>query len=538
MFLNGFPGRTGPGLPGPHQTYFDFAVFERPKYIPGSGPPLAPVTPMPIHDKDGVILDLIQLDDMHRYVVGYEDQPHLRVSVKLENILNWVSPRTLEEWQFARTVEQEKLMEEAAMPRIKAREEKRKAKIEKLGNASRVQTPSKTQPKKRKRATFAEPLVHMKETRIIPGMGLMPTAPSSGPGRRRRSVEESVFTSPKASLQTQTSLSSPNKQRGLAEIVDFESEDDDTQLALELQLNAGFAAHSMGEALQNSRSASTSQEPYDSDHQPVASISNPRAPPSRLRESSRPTSSSSTSGNESRRKRHSSLLGGTSAIAATSSRGARTMYEELERKNKAKFIKPGQTISQTYSYQAPKPQKEATPAPLDDDEEYEVDRILDDSVRPTKDGTMVLHYLIKWVGEWDDSWEPAEGVGKGAIKEYNRQKRKKQRKQEQRKIHTKERTRDLGDAVLGYSDDALALYSGNGGGKERMAASPGIYDDNDGDMQMMERPGRGDGSDEELFVNESQRFPNERGDRPKGKAVPRVSRGEVIDDDENESDAF
>jgi hypothetical protein len=44
------------GLPYRDEAYFDFVVAERPKYTPGSGPPLAPISVLPPHDKDGYII--------------------------------------------------------------------------------------------------------------------------------------------------------------------------------------------------------------------------------------------------------------------------------------------------------------------------------------------------------------------------------------------------------------------------------------------------------------------------------------------------
>ena len=106
MFPNTFTDRSRPGggkrRCKQHLT-FDFVVAERPMYVPGSGPPLAPVTVMPAHDKDGIIQGEVKMDKKLKYIVGYEKHPYLRVSVKPQNILDWVSPRTLEDWEFEKT---------------------------------------------------------------------------------------------------------------------------------------------------------------------------------------------------------------------------------------------------------------------------------------------------------------------------------------------------------------------------------------------------------------------------------------------------
>jgi len=88
-------GRS-PGGTSRKKAFFDFVVAQRPVYIPNSGPPLEPISIMPAHDKDSIIVDTLQLDGAHVYVVSYEDNPHLRVSVKPENIREWGSARAHE----------------------------------------------------------------------------------------------------------------------------------------------------------------------------------------------------------------------------------------------------------------------------------------------------------------------------------------------------------------------------------------------------------------------------------------------------------
>jgi hypothetical protein len=58
MFLNAFTDRNWSGCQNvgrKHRFAFDFIVAEPPLYIPGSGPPLVPVTVMLVHHKDGII---------------------------------------------------------------------------------------------------------------------------------------------------------------------------------------------------------------------------------------------------------------------------------------------------------------------------------------------------------------------------------------------------------------------------------------------------------------------------------------------------
>ena len=91
MFTNAFTDRSRPESrkrSRRRRFSFDFVVAERAIYFPGSGPPLAPISVMAPHDKDGIIEGRIIIDKVPMYIVTYEQHPYLRVSVKPQNILD------------------------------------------------------------------------------------------------------------------------------------------------------------------------------------------------------------------------------------------------------------------------------------------------------------------------------------------------------------------------------------------------------------------------------------------------------------------
>ena len=57
------------------------------------------------HDEDAIIVGLAQLEKQsnrkprYRYIVGYENMRYLRIGVKPQNILSWVSERSYETWK-------------------------------------------------------------------------------------------------------------------------------------------------------------------------------------------------------------------------------------------------------------------------------------------------------------------------------------------------------------------------------------------------------------------------------------------------------
>ena len=69
---------------------------------------------MPPHTKDGVIVGMVQIDKEPRYVVSYTDKPHLRIGVKPQNILDWVSKPSYLIWK------QDEIPQEGALAKIGA----------------------------------------------------------------------------------------------------------------------------------------------------------------------------------------------------------------------------------------------------------------------------------------------------------------------------------------------------------------------------------------------------------------------------------
>jgi len=434
---------------------------------------------MPAHDKDGIILDTLQLDGSHVYVVGFQDKPQLRISVKPENLRNWVSERTHEQWE--RDQVQMKKDEEQRI-----RDEQRKPK-KRSSSREGVQAGVKGKGRKRKRAPS---LIEPPPARRASMLGNTPILPPpSGPSRRRKPAEEEpVFASPKASQKSQgPSLSTPVK--GLGYLDTDEDEEMDDGAALALQLKGG---------LSRSRSTTGTSRPSSRDY---------------------------------------SHVDDNSAVASITSRAARQTYEDLDARSKKGNT---ETIAKKYSnlkkpsskfspragmfsppnvhgknYQAGSPSKPykslhtnatspknaaslAREYGVDDEEdavdlvvvlseeddsdeaEYDVEEILDDEVRKGADGKRRLHYLIKWVGSWDNTWEPAIHVGQESINEYNKM---------------KERKTSHGKSI---------------------------------DMRTcVEDASESDRSGNEMFVTDR---------KGKGKAVETPTRGQVIDDDSADSD--
>lgn len=431
------------------KALFDFVVAERPIYIPNSGPPLEPISIMPAHDKDGIILDSMALEGRHVYIVGYEDKPHLQVSVKPEKIREWVSEREHERWDKEQT-------------RLALKEQQWLKGGNKKGSRAAVPEGQKGKPeRKRKRALSPVSDIPDEPVRKASVIGSAILPPNSGPGRKRKQpVQEPTFPSPKASQKSQgPSLSTPVKT-GLE--LDTDEEDEmDANDAIALQLNG---------AMSSSTTPSTS--------------------------------------------RGASVLDANRAVASTSSRAARKIYEDLEVRNQK-----GKTISERYTsfprnerpsskfqdrpgmFSPPKdksksPSFSSNPASrahefgveveeddiiigaevLSDEEdseaEWEVDMILDEKMQKSADGKKRRFYLIKWEGEYDDTWEPAGNVGEQVVKEWKAK---------------KGRAKGVGLDGAESEDGGLFVKNRKGKGKGKVVEYAGpprgqVIDDDDEDM--------------------------------------------------------
>ncbi|CAG7563894.1 unnamed protein product [Fusarium equiseti] len=105
----------------PTKSRIKVCVPERPRdYVPGSGPPLQPISLLPPKDSTAYILERIilpppsgvvaadgnPLPRRMTYIVTWSDLPAAQMLVPAMDILDYVSPRELEEWEFKNTEEQ------------------------------------------------------------------------------------------------------------------------------------------------------------------------------------------------------------------------------------------------------------------------------------------------------------------------------------------------------------------------------------------------------------------------------------------------
>ncbi|KAK0126514.1 hypothetical protein ONS95_008110 [Cadophora gregata] len=403
----------------PENHEFDFVVAERPKYIPNSGPPLAPISIMPDDENDGIIVASFEVNHLPRYVVSYTEAPYLRISVAPENILNYVSRYTLEQFEYMQVMEREG-------------RNLGKGKVAKGGNAFEArdeELKQKAKPgRKRKHA-----LVEADDEKVGSRFKVI-VGPASRVARKSIEEPEPVFTSPQ-----RPTLASPSKQRGLADMMESESEEEEesTYLAIEAQLSSTMESHPRSRLHMN---VALSPSPQPSSASKGKSKALSPAPRDDRSSSRRARSSRSQSASVSARTseaKHQRPPTRNESFATTSSLEAGKIDERMEReksRSRTPSKKTGHwdkysSIVKSEGQSASSKQDILADNDADEDEvlgeeEYEVEAILDETqYRVGKKGKhVVTYYLIKWVGNWPLSWEPAENVGSESIEVYERKK--------------------------------------------------------------------------------------------------------------------
>lgn len=369
-----------------------------PKYTPGSGPAMASLSVLPLHDKDGIIVEeYTDKESGPRFLVTYEDKPALRVGVNAENILDWVSARTYEDW----TTEQMRF--KGIGDEGKAKENTHKKR--KHSPVTKIEPPSTTKtrrgrPLKKPKKVEEEPIDISLKSALSPskqrGLAVMPsedddelasedtptqvaidrqfqlddTGTSENDDENEESFEEPTFMALNRQLK---GTPGPSKLR--------HQELRSPSMSPQAELVAASASAPETEAETGSDDEAKPVKPSKSKKKAVSEQRRRET-----RSSSRPTTSSSTSSRQSKRQRTSSPPH-KDAIAATSSLEANRQLEELEQGAKGKngdrtSTKPAKTVSIHERYTNIGKEKPSAPKSLKAVKAKEVTQYFAGSLKP------------------------------------------------------------------------------------------------------------------------------------------------------------
>jgi len=264
------------------RSFFDFEISERPIYKPKSGPPLIPISIMPPDDLDGIILDKCPYPRKKcppAYIVGFKGRPNVQIVVQLDNILDYVSRRTHEDWELEQfTIQQQEAEQEAQ------------------------QNPKKRQLRSSSRESL-EDNDEEEEGRASKKLrGNSPEKPHKKVGRPRKVVKQAVPVHPPVSthnrrlsqnnvslsqISQQPSLSTPRRPEGAlsidSSILSEGEEEDNDAVALDRQLNGDSTKSPSSSSSSSSgarlRSASTMVSGSSSGNPKTQVNSAPHLPP-------------------------------------------------------------------------------------------------------------------------------------------------------------------------------------------------------------------------------------------------------------------
>ncbi|CVK99449.1 uncharacterized protein FMAN_02289 [Fusarium mangiferae] len=397
-------------------------------YVPGSGPPLQPISLLPPQDSTAYILERIILPSpgpaadglplprRMTYIVSWTDLPAAQMLVPAMDILEYVSPRKLEEWEFKNTEEQ--LEEETT--------EKKKT------EAGQV-----SQPKKRGRPPKHSTI----ETAVV------------------AVVEDDEAVPMKGAMTIKT----PTKNR----LKDFEGLSDEEGPARQLQWEmTGDSAETDDQALDEHRGTVEDSESAFSGSAVKSQVPKKRHTKGKHFESfpstgtssrqSTPQITSIRSKSESKKKLDRSSKkaqpskGLLSGVQGTGSASEWTPQESLTYSNSgvetpdpesetqtARLIEEALSVQKRSPKSKSKPKsstpKSPEPVPQEDPSQeaekvdepgWEVKRVEDMELYDVEGQGLVRYFLVRWEGDWppdqNPSWEPESNLPKDLIKAYLR----------------------------------------------------------------------------------------------------------------------
>ncbi|KAF4954867.1 hypothetical protein FGADI_4969 [Fusarium gaditjirri] len=406
-------------------------------YVPGSGPPLHPISLLPPQDSTayileriilpspGVAADGLPLPRRMTYIVSWTDLPAAHMLVPAMDILEYVSPRKLEEWEFKNTEEQ--LEEETT--------EKKKAEA---GQAA--------QPKRRgrppKHSTIETAVVAVVEDEeAVPMKGAM-TIKTPTKNRLKDfeglSDEEGLARQPQWEMtgdSAETDDQALGGHRGT--VKDPESAFSGTKIdpshGTAVDSHASKKSHTKGKHFESFPSTGTSSRQGTPQITGIRSKFEGKKKPSRPSKEAQPShgilSGVQGTGSASDWTSQKSLTYSNSGVETpdpeSETQTARLIEEALsvQKKPPKPTSKPKNRLPKPPE---PIPQEDPSQGDAEETDEsgWEVKRLEDMELYDVEGQGLVRYFLVRWEGDWppdqNPSWEPESNLPKDLVKSYLR----------------------------------------------------------------------------------------------------------------------
>ncbi|RYP44353.1 hypothetical protein DL768_009174 [Monosporascus sp. mg162] len=397
-------------------------------YRPGDGPTLAPITLALKRDTDAFIVDkrVLPGEPIHGelklemyYVVGWPDLPAGRVVINAKHIYDYVSPRTLEDFEYKLTIEREEEQERQETEEAKRRTET----AAKAAASSTIATPKTPKEptltvkgKKRGRPSKADLLARSvaQQTSVDENVEV-PLPPMSTSGPSLSTPQKKLATATLATVDTDDAEGIDEREEEAADIED----DSDTAIFNQLYLEAT--------AFGKSREASI-QEVREDEIPPKLQVAPPQKPingkpglstPSRPRPQHQTSQTGPASHSKSVPTQKTTLQHYGFTPAGRSSR----IWPSPSPKPAHGTVKADPDIpleTPTTSKSSRKRKRVVSDEPL-----WEVERLEGDKTEEV-DGMQTRFFKVLWKGDWapdeNPTWEPEENIPRKLIKMYLRHK--------------------------------------------------------------------------------------------------------------------
>ncbi|RYP80763.1 hypothetical protein DL769_002310 [Monosporascus sp. CRB-8-3] len=396
-------------------------------YRPGDGPALAPITLALKSDTDAFIVEkrVLPGEPIHGelklemyYVVGWPDLPAGRVVINAKHIYDYVSPRTLEDFEYNLTLEREEEQEKQ-----EAEEARRRAEAAAKAAASSTSATPKTpkeptlmvKGKKRGRPSKADLLSRrMAEQTSVDETVEVPLPPMSTAGPSLSTPQKKLATATPATMDTDDAEEIDGREEEEANIEDDSDPDD----AIFNQLYREAAAFDKG------RKASIQEAREDEIPLPKLQVASPQKPikgkpglstPSRPRLQLQTSQTGVASHPKSvpAQKATLQLYGFTPAGGSSGkwpSPAPKPAYATVNADSDIPLEAPATSKSSRKRKRA-----------VSDEPVWEVKRLEGDRTEEV-DGVQTRFFEVRWKGDWppdqNPTWEPEENLPRKLIKAY------------------------------------------------------------------------------------------------------------------------
>lgn len=524
---------TTTGTQSPHRkrckTKIVIPLRSKPRdYVPCSGPPLQPLRLLPPQDSTGYILERILLPspglarDGHElpkrmtYIVGFHDLAAARLLVPAMRILDYVSPRALEEWEWQMELEVD---EERA--KLAAEKSKKPEQLEKNKHRGRPPAHSKietaavaveaepSQSSQHSRGGAAMSLTTPTKLRLEDFEGLSDDDEEASPSRQLEQEtlvrdngdlngidtlgDEGVIATQQdqpviGTLPTKEFGAGPKRLFGVAAALTTGSKASSIQQS---------AARLIAEEKTKAQKKTCASEPSTLTQGPVTSVPhlNGAALPLQYSSSFTPAGRSASFS----KSEQPSALG--------------TPQEDSEQDTSSKITEIKKGKSRASNKRSRNEKSKALPEQDDDGEpQWEVKRLEDTDIYEDAAGNRVRYFLVRWEGDWPEdqnpSWEPEDNLPPELVRKYLKKQPKKMVAAPSRaKAKNKKKTKNGSALLLGGGPQYNSVSEAFAGGHEDVGMMGYFLGDENGAAPLFqnEDDDDDDNQDEFLVVEEQSR---------------------------------